>query len=101
MAPTTLGPLGDAVAAAAAAIADAGCDTPRLDGELLAAAAAGVGREQLVLDPGAELDGRARARLRELVARRVEREPVAYILGRRAFRRLELAVDRGVLVPRP
>ena len=32
---------------------------------------------------------------------RDEREPVAYIVGRRAFRRLELAVDARVLVPRP
>ena len=29
------------------------------------------------------------------------REPVAYILGRRGFRRLDLAVDRRVLIPRP
>ena len=35
------------------------------------------------------------------VRRRVMREPVAYILGRRGFRRLELAVDRRVLIPRP
>ena len=33
--------------------------------------------------------------------RREAREPVAYILGRRAFRRLELSVDRRVLIPRP
>jgi release factor glutamine methyltransferase len=33
--------------------------------------------------------------------RAVEREPVAYIVGRRGFRRLELAVDERVLVPRP
>jgi release factor glutamine methyltransferase len=36
-----------------------------------------------------------------MVARRREREPVAYILGRRGFRRLELAVDHRVLIPRP
>ncbi len=33
--------------------------------------------------------------------RAVQREPVAYIVGRRAFRRLELAVDRRALIPRP
>jgi release factor glutamine methyltransferase len=33
--------------------------------------------------------------------RSVAREPVAYIIGRRAFRRLELTVDARVLVPRP
>jgi release factor glutamine methyltransferase len=36
-----------------------------------------------------------------MVRRRLRREPVAYILGRRGFRRIELAVDRRVLVPRP
>ena len=37
----------------------------------------------------------------EMVRRRVRREPVAYILGRRGFRRIELGVDRRVLIPRP
>jgi release factor glutamine methyltransferase len=36
-----------------------------------------------------------------MVRRRVAREPVAYILGRKGFRRIELAVDRRVLIPRP
>jgi release factor glutamine methyltransferase len=36
-----------------------------------------------------------------MVRRRVKREPVAYILGRKGFRRIELAVDRRVLIPRP
>ena len=35
------------------------------------------------------------------MARRAAREPVAYILGRRGFRHLELEVDRRVLIPRP
>jgi release factor glutamine methyltransferase len=37
----------------------------------------------------------------QMVRRRVRREPVAYILGRRGFRRIELVVDRRVLIPRP
>jgi release factor glutamine methyltransferase len=37
----------------------------------------------------------------EMVRRRVRREPVAYILGRRGFRRIELVVDPRVLIPRP
>lgn len=36
-----------------------------------------------------------------MVRRRVAREPVAYILGRKGFRRIELRVDRRALVPRP
>lgn len=36
-----------------------------------------------------------------MVRRRIAREPVAYILGRRGFRRLELSVDSRALIPRP
>jgi release factor glutamine methyltransferase len=82
-------------------LAQAGCDTPRLDAELLLSAALGVEREQLLLDPGRELAPGMLARLGQLVARRADREPVAYILGRKPFRQITLAVDRRVLVPRP
>ena len=64
------------VSEAARRLAEAGCDTPWLDAELL-------------LREGADLE------------RRVGREPVAYILGRKAFRWIELRVDRRVLIPRP
>ncbi len=40
-------------------------------------------------------------RYRELVRRRAAREPVAYIRGRRGFRRLDLTVSPAVLIPRP
>lgn len=90
-----------ALRAATEALAEAGCDTPRLDAELLLAAALGVGRERLVLDAAHELDAEARSRLAALVARRADREPVAYILGRKPFRHITLAVDRRVLIPRP
>jgi release factor glutamine methyltransferase len=48
-----------------------------------------------------ELGSAAAARFGAFLARREAREPVAYILERRAFRRLELAVDQRVLIPRP
>jgi release factor glutamine methyltransferase len=64
------------VSEAARRLAEAGCDTPWLDAELL-------------LREGADLN------------RRLAREPVAYILGRKAFRWIELSVDRRVLIPRP
>jgi len=79
----------------------AGCETPRLDAELLLAFVLGVGRERLVIDASAALDSFDLARFEELVTRREAREPVAYILGRKAFRRISLAVDRRVLIPRP
>ena len=84
-----------------ARLAAAGCDTPRLDAELLAAHALGIDRAALRTRPEEPLDPAALDRLERLVARREDREPVAYLLGTKGFRHLELAVDRRVLVPRP
>lgn len=101
-APSDGTPAREALAGAITAIEAAGCETPRLDAELLLAHALGVGRERLLTDPELRVAGPAVRAFQEAVRRRaVEREPVAYILGRRAFRRIELAVDRRVLVPRP
>jgi release factor glutamine methyltransferase len=91
----------EAVAEVAGRLAAAGVDTPRLDSELLLAHALGVGREQLLLRAEDPVDPSVRARLDALAQRRVAREPVAYVLGRKAFRHIELAVDPRVLVPRP
>ncbi len=79
----------------------AGCETPRLDAELLLAAAMGVDRAALVADPGRALEPDAARRFQEYAARRREREPVAYILGSKGFRSIELEVDPRVLIPRP
>ncbi|PSJ36181.1 peptide chain release factor N(5)-glutamine methyltransferase [Allosphingosinicella deserti] len=73
-------------------------DTPRLDAELLMAHALGVDRGQLLL---ADLGAPAPDGFDALVARREADEPVAYIVGRRAFWTIELEVGPGVLVPRP
>jgi release factor glutamine methyltransferase len=61
----------------------------------------GVDRTRLLIDGSEPVPAAARAQYDELLARRAAREPVAYILGRRDFRRLTLAVDRRVLIPRP
>jgi len=87
--------------AAVARLAEAGCDSPRLDAELLLAEVLGTTRTALYLTTVPQLTPAARARFEGLVARRAEREPVAYILGRKPFRRLDIAVDRRVLIPRP
>lgn len=91
----------EAIEAATAALDAAGCSTPRLDAELLIGDALGVTREQLFLDPDMEIPPAAARVIAERVRRRNEREPVAYILGRKGFRNIELMVDRRVLVPRP
>lgn len=92
----------DALQGAITAIAAAGCDTPRLDAEVLLADALGVRRERLLLDGDLEVRGDAVHRFRDSVRRRsVMREPVAYIVGRKHFRRLDLIVDGRALIPRP
>lgn len=91
----------NAVDAAVDALTAAGCDTPRLDAELLIADALTVDRGALVADPGMEVPASAARTIGERIRRRVRREPVAYILGFKGFRRLDLAVDPRVLIPRP
>jgi len=97
----TSGSVREALGAAVDALAAVGVEDSRLDAELLLAEATGRGRAALVADPDAGLPPAAARRFGEMVRRRLRREPVAYILGRKGFRRLELAVDRRVLVPRP
>lgn len=90
-----------ALAQATETLLEAGCDTPRLDAELLLGEALGVGRDRLILDAEYAVSEGALERWRGLVARRAAREPVAYILGRKDFRRITLAVSPWVLIPRP
>jgi release factor glutamine methyltransferase len=91
----------DALDAATTALDAAGCMTPRLDAELLIADALGVRREVLFLDPDMEIPPPAARVIAEHIRRRNQREPVAYILGKKGFRNIELKVDPRVLVPRP
>jgi release factor glutamine methyltransferase len=91
----------DALDSAVIALTAARCDTPRLDAELLLAAAMGVDRAVVVADPGRAIEPDAARRFMDFAARRREREPVAYILGSKGFRSIELAVDPRVLIPRP
>jgi release factor glutamine methyltransferase len=92
---------GEALAAATDALAAAGVPEARLDAELLLAAASGRERANLIADPQAEVPPAVGRTYGELVRRRLRREPLAYIVGTKGFRRIELAVDRRVLVPRP
>jgi release factor glutamine methyltransferase len=95
------GQVREAIDAASDAFEAAGVDSPRLDAEVLLAEATGLDRAQLAADPDAAVDAGAARRFGAMVRRRVRREPVAYILGRRGFRHLELAVDSRALIPRP
>jgi release factor glutamine methyltransferase len=91
----------EALRAATDALAAAGVDAPRLDAELLLGAATGLDRAGLAAEPDAAVAPNAARSFGEMVRRRIRREPVAYILGRKGFRRIELAVDDRALIPRP
>jgi release factor glutamine methyltransferase len=87
----------DALTEAARRLAEAS-GSPRLDAELLMAHALGVERDRMLLSP---LDGEAPPGFEALLARREAGEPVAYIVGRRSFWTIDLAVGPTVLIPRP
>ncbi len=97
----TAGSVRDALGGAVDALAAIGVETPRLDAEVLLTEATEWDRARLAADPEAGIPPAAARRFGEMVRRRLRREPVAYILGRKGFRSIELAVDRRVLVPRP
>jgi len=92
----------EALDSAVIAIGAGGSDTPRLDAEVLLAGVLGVDRSALLIDGAREVRGPAVRAFQDAVRRRsIAREPVAYIVGRRGFRYIELEVDARVLVPRP
>jgi release factor glutamine methyltransferase len=99
--PEAVSPVGDALGAAVDALEAAGVDDPRLDAELMLAAALGVDRAELNARPERGVEPGAAREFGAMVRRRVRREPVAYILGRAYFRQLELTVRGSVLIPRP
>jgi release factor glutamine methyltransferase len=85
---------------AAERLAAAGVADARADAEVLVAEALGVKPEQLSVESAGEIDPDVAATIEEHVRRRVEREPMAYVLGHAPFRGLEIAVDERVLWPR-
>ncbi len=92
--------VGDTLRAAARRLRAAGSRSPRLDAELLLASALDCPRAELFRDPARPLDADEAARFERLVVRREAREPVSYIVGRRAFRTIDLEVTPDVLIPR-
>jgi release factor glutamine methyltransferase len=93
--------IGEALSAATDALRAAGIEDARLDAEILLAEATGWDRARLAASPDLEVPPAASRRFGEMVRRRLRREPVAYIVGRKGFREIELSVDPRVLVPRP
>jgi release factor glutamine methyltransferase len=79
----------------------AGVDTPVLDARMLVEAGAGVSRLDIVTDPRREMSADQVAAVEALASRRIAREPISHILGRKGFWTLEFAITPDVLTPRP
>lgn len=83
------------------AFAAAGLDSPELDARLLAGHALGLDHTALMIDGERSLGGDAAKTLAALAWRRLDREPVARILGMKEFWGLPLRLNDATLVPRP
>lgn len=79
----------------------AGCDTPQLDAELLLAHTLPKTRTWLYQHAQDQLKQNQQEAFFKLIARRENHEPVAYIVGHKAFYDLDMLVNRHVLIPRP
>ena len=79
----------------------AGIDSPRLDAEGLLADCLTLSRAQLAVAGDLLIDSQMAQRFDSLLARRLQREPVAYIAGKQEFWSLDFIVTPEVLIPRP
>ena len=79
----------------------AGIEAPVIDARLLLEAATGATRADILTDPHRQLSAAETERLEGYLERRIAREPVSHILGRKGFWTVELKVTRDVLTPRP
>ena len=79
----------------------AGIDSARLDAELLLGCALGMSREELIVAARRKLSVVESDRYEDLLRRRLNREPLAYITGQQEFWSLGFLVSGDVLVPRP
>lgn len=76
-------------------------DSPAIDARLLLEAATGAGRVDILTDPYRAVTPEQAAALDAMVERRLRREPVSRILGRKGFWKILLTVTPDVLSPRP
>jgi release factor glutamine methyltransferase len=76
-------------------------DSPRSTAEILLAHALKVRRIDLYLHYDQPLNSDERDRFKTLIRRRLDREPVAYIVGCKEFWSMDLEVTKDILIPRP
>ena len=81
--------------------AEAGVDAPGLDARLIVAMVLGCDRAHLHAHPEKVVSSQVIAQVETLARRRIEREPMAYIMGEREFWSMSFIVSPDVLIPRP
>lgn len=86
---------------AQARLKDGRIDSPSIDARLLLEVAAGVSRTDILTDPYRILSDETVAAYDAMIERRLKREPVSRILGRKGFWKIMLNVTPDVLSPRP
>jgi release factor glutamine methyltransferase len=95
------GRLRDSMREATRILAREGIDSAFLDAEVLLGHTLGISRETLLAQLDSSLSPMQAARFAALLVRRIEREPIAYIVGRQEFWSLDFQVTGEVLIPRP
>jgi len=86
---------------ATALLKEVGCDSPRLDAEILLMHVWKVDKTTLIIRMLDEVPADIESAFQTLVLRRQQREPVAYIVGEKEFWSRTFHVDTNVLIPRP
>ena len=86
---------------AQARLKDGRIDSPSIDARLLLEVAANVSRADILTDPYRILPDDVVAAYDAMIERRLKREPVSRILGRKGFWKIMLSVTPDVLSPRP
>lgn len=87
--------------AAQARLKEGRIDSPAIDARLLLEAAAGASRTDILTDPYRAVADDQRQAYEAMIERRLRREPVSRILGRKGFWKIMLNVTPDVLSPRP
>lgn len=93
--------IGELISLSAGYLESKGCNSARLDAELLLGHVLGVDRLDLYLNYDKPLNSREVDEYRKYIGRRGQRIPVAYLTGSREFYSLPVQVDENVLIPRP
>jgi release factor glutamine methyltransferase len=90
-----------AVLSGAQLLGRAGLENSKLDAEVLLRHVLEIEKEQFYMRGNAPISREQEAEFRELLLRRLRREPVAYITGHKEFWSLDFVVTPAVLIPRP